>query len=207
MTIQGTEEWLAERVGFATASRFKDIMATIKTGEAAARRNYRAQLVVERLTGKQQDSFQNDAMRHGTETEPDARIAYEATTGKLVGEVGFIKHNIISAGCSPDGLIGEDGGLEIKCPYQTAIHIETLLTGMPSEHIAQIQGAMWITGRKWWDFVSFDPRLPEHLQLRIERIERDASFIAKLESQVEIFLREVNENVRALQSLQPAQAA
>jgi len=162
---QGSIEWFQERAGKATASRFKDIIATIKSGEAAVRRNYKAQLVVERLTGVAQETYTNAAMQYGTETEPLARIAYEFRTDNKVSEVGFIQHKELLAGCSPDGLIGTDGGVEIKCPFQSAVHIETLLNGMPKEHMAQIQGTLWITGRSWWDFVSFDPRLPAHLQL------------------------------------------
>lgn len=196
--IQGSQEWLAARAGKATASRFKDVLATIKSGEAADRRNYRAQLVVERLTGQPASSFQNEAMRWGTENEPFARIAYEAQTGVIVIEHGFIDHPALVAGVSPDGLIGEDGGIEIKCPFQSAVHIETLQAGMPSGHMAQVQGAMWITDRKWWDFVSYDPRMPESLQLYVERIQRDDKFIEKLEKEVTAFLAEVDQTVNEL---------
>lgn len=198
---QGSIEWFQERAGKATASRFKDIIATIKSGEAAVRRNYKAQLVVERLTGVAQETYTNAAMQYGTETEPLARIAYEFRTDNKVSEVGFIQHKELLAGCSPDGLIGTDGGVEIKCPFQSAVHIETLLNGMPKEHMAQIQGTLWITGRSWWDFVSFDPRLPAHLQLYIKRVERDSEYIENLEAEILEFLDEVSETVKRLEAL------
>lgn len=195
---QQTDEWFAKRLGKATASKFKDVMATIKAGEAATRRNYRVQLVVERLTGKKEDSYTNAAMTWGNETEPLARIAYECRTGLFVEQVDFVDHPHLMAGASPDGLIGDDGGLEIKCPHQSAVHVETIQSGMPSEHMAQVQGAMWITGRKWWDFVSYDPRMPEHLQLYVQRIERDDKYIAELEAKVTAFLCEVESTIKQL---------
>lgn len=189
--IQGSPEWFAARCGRATASRFADVLAKIKSGEAAGRRNYKAQLVCERMTGVPSESFESTAMRWGTEVEPLARIAYEAETGNLVEQVGFIPHNELMAGVSPDGLIEIDGGLEIKCP-NTATHIDTLLKGMSPDHIPQIQGCMWISGRQWIDFVSFDPRLPEGLQLYVQRIERDETFIKTLAADVKVFLTEVD---------------
>ncbi len=191
MDAQGSVEWFQARCGKVTASRFKDVLAKIKSGEAAVRKNYKAQLVVERLTNTAQETYTNAAMQYGTETEPQARAAYEFKTDNIVTEIGFIPHAELLAGCSPDGLIAEDGGVEIKCPFQSAVHIETLLNGVPSEHIAQIQGSMWITGRQWWDFVSYDGRMPAHLQLYIKRIERDGKYIADLEAEVIAFLKEV----------------
>lgn len=201
MDAQGTIEWFQARCGKATASRFKDIIATIKSGEAAVRKNYKAQLVVERLTGLAQETYTNAAMQYGTETEPQARAAYEFKTDNVVEEVGFIQHAELLAGCSPDGLIGIDGGTEIKCPYQSAVHIETLLNGMPPEHMAQIQGSMWITGRKWWDFVCYDGRLPPSLQLYVKRIERDEKYILDLETEVVKFLDEVSGLVNKLEAI------
>jgi len=198
---QGTPEWLAARAGIATASRFGDVLATIKSGEASVRRNYRARLIVERLTGRVVPTYTNFAMQQGTEREPFARAAYEARTGALVQEVGFCRHDSIEAGGSPDGLIDEDGGLEIKCP-ELATHLEYLrLKAEPPEYTPQIQGCMWITGRRWWDFVSFNPDFPESLQLVIRRVHRNESYIADLAAAVKRFMDEVRADeaeVRAL---------
>lgn len=203
--IQGTAEWLAERAGHATASCFKDVLAKIKSGEAATRRNYRMRLVTERLIGGPVPSYQNAAMQWGTEQEPSARMAYEAQTGQLVEEVGFIKHPKIAwCGVSPDGLIGEDGGAEFKCPYESTIHVNTIDSGIPSEHIAQVQGSLWITGRRWWDFVSFDPRMPGKLKIYVQRIERDEEYIKSLEIEVIKFLLEVEAKHRSLIELAEA---
>jgi hypothetical protein len=140
-------------------------------------------------------------MQWGTEQEPAARAAYERVTGTSVEETGFVAHDTLLAGCSPDGLVDWDGLIEIKCPYNSANHIETLLRGMPDEHIPQVQGQMWITGRQWCDFVSFDPRMPEPLQLHIQRINRDPGFIADLEARITIFLQQVGIQVEALRRL------
>lgn len=201
--MQGSPEWFAARCGRATASCFADVLATIKSGEAAARRNYKAQLVCERLTGIVAESYTNTAMQWGTDNEPLARSAYEALSGNLVEQVAFITHPELMAGASPDGLIDKDGGLEIKCP-NTASHIDALLKGMPFDHQAQIQGCMWLTGRQWWDFVSFDPRLPERLQLYVQRIPRDETYITKLALAVSLFLGEVDELIVQLENKQLA---
>jgi hypothetical protein len=190
---QGSVEWLAERAGCATASRFKDVLAKIKTGEAADRRKYRVQIVTERLTGAPVETYTNTAMQHGTDTEPFARMAYEGRTGAFVDEVGFLKHpELVWCGGSPDGLIGDDGIIEIKCPYTSTVHVDTLQSGMPSEHKAQCQGLLWITGRQWVDFVSFDPRMPEHLRVYVQRIARDEKYIETLAAEVCNFLGEVD---------------
>lgn len=194
---QGSPEWLAQRAGHVTASRFKDVLAKIKTGESASRRNYRLQLVTERLTGRPCDTYTNAAMEWGTATEPFARAAYESARTLMVDETGFILHPEVKwVGASPDGLIGKDGGCEIKCPAQSTVHVETLECGMPPEHRAQVQGTLWVTGRKWWDFISYDPRLPAHLQLYVERVERDEAYIKTLAEEVAKFLAEV-EQMRA----------
>lgn len=188
---QRTPEWFAARLGRATGSCFADILAKTKAGESASRRNYRAKLVCERLTGRAEEGFTNAAMAWGTEHEPLARTAYEAETGLMVQEVGFIQHPEMMAGVSPDGLVGDSGLVEIKCP-NTATHIDTLLAGMPSGHIAQVQGQMWICGCEWCDFVSFDPRMPDELQLYVQRIYRDEEYIKTLADEVERFLSEVD---------------
>lgn len=196
---QGTEAWLAERAGHATASRFSDVLARIKSGEAEGRRRYRIQLVTERLTGNVAQGYQNAAMVWGTQTEPEARMAYEAFSGVIVQETGFIKHPGVEwCGASPDGLIGDDGMLELKCPESTT-HLEWMEAGKaPTRHIAQIQGQMWVTGRKWVDFASYDPRFPEGLQLFVVRVKRDDDYLAALEAEVLDFLAVVDEMVTRL---------
>jgi putative phage-type endonuclease len=199
---QRDADWYAARVGKATASRFRDATAYLRSGDPAqAQRDYRTELVVERLTQQPIQRFQTAAMTWGTEQEPAARTAYERTTGTSVEETGFVAHDTLLAGCSPDGLVDWDGLIEIKCPYNSAVHIETLLRGMPAEHIPQIQGQLWITGRQWCDFVSFDPRMPAELQLHVQRIQRDPSFIADLEARITIFLQQVGTQVEALRRL------
>jgi putative phage-type endonuclease len=199
---QRDDDWYAARCGKATASRFKDAMATLKNGQPAqAQRDYLTELVVERLTGQPVQKFTTAAMLWGTEQEAAARAAYEQITGTEVEETGFIAHDTLYAGCSPDGLVDWDGLIEIKCPYNSAVHIETLLGGMPTEHMPQVQGQMWITGREWCDFVSYDPRMPAELQLHVQRIQRDPSFIADLEARITSFLQQVGTQVEALRRL------
>ena len=173
-------------------------MAKIKTGESASRKNYRAELVVQRLTGLPSESFTNAAMEWGTATEPMARIAYEIEKEVLVEQVGFIEHPTIAMfGCSPDGL-AHDGMIEIKCP-NSATHIEYLTDNKaPAKYINQMQCQMAVTGRKWCDFVSFDPRLPEDLQLFVVRVERDQKYIDSMEVEVVEFLTEVEGMVNQL---------
>ena len=130
--IQGSPEWLQARLGHVTASRFKDVLAKVKSGEAASRRNYRVELAVQRLTGQIAESYTNGAMQWGTQTEPDARDAYAFATDSQVEQCGFLHHPDLEwVGCSVDGLVGEDGGIEIKCPFQSAVHVDTLLGGVP----------------------------------------------------------------------------
>lgn len=197
--IQGSEEWFASRMGKVTASKIKDVIAKIKTGEAAARRDYRIQLVTERLTGQREQGYTSPDMQWGTDTEPQARAAYEAETGNLVAEVGMIDHPTIGmTGASPDGLVGAEGMLEIKCP-KTATHLQTLMDGkVPSQYIPQMQWQMACTGRQWVDFVSFDPRLPAEYQLYIKRVERDDALIAEYEAAVIQFLAEVDATIEGL---------
>lgn len=207
---QRTAAWLYERVGHCTASRFNDVIAKTKAGKpTAARETYLMELVVERITGQPQDHFASAAMQWGEEQEQPSRMAYEAATGAMVEEVGFIKHPTLTfVGGSPDGLIGQDGGWESKSPYNTANHLYTLLDGMSEEHMAQIQGLLWITGRKWWDFQSYDPRLPEPLCRYVKRIERDDKFIIALEAEVIAFIAEVAAIVNRLRpdaALSPGQ--
>ena len=190
---QRTEEWFSARLGKVTASRVADVLAKIKSGESASRKNYKMELVVQRLTGKAGESFTNAAMEWGTEQEPFARMAYEAHTGTFVKEEGFVDHPTIEGfGCSPDGVVGE-GLIEIKCG-NTATHVDWILDGKaPSKHIPQMMAQMSCTGAKFCDFVSFDPRIPNDLQLFIIRVERDDEYIAEMEKEVKLFLEEVDD--------------
>ncbi len=199
---QGSPEWFAARCGKVTASRVGDIIARTKTGPSASRANYMAQLIAERLTGTVAESYTNAAMEWGSAMEPDARTAYEWVCGASVALVGFVPHpRIDMAGASPDGYVGDRGLLEIKCP-NTATHIETLVgKSVPSKYLPQMQWQMACTGREWVDFASFDPRMPENMQLFVERVKRDDAAIAELEREVEGFLFEVNAAVNTLTRL------
>lgn len=199
---QRSEEWFAARLGKVTASRVADVIAKTKTGYSASRENYMAQLVVERLTNTQAESFTNAAMQWGTDQEPFARAAYEVQQNVLVDETGLVDHPTIEmAGASPDGLVGEDGLVEIKCP-NTATHIDTLLTQtVPGKYITQMQFQMACTGRQWCDFVSFDPRMPTKAQLFVKRVYRDDGFIKEMESEITKFLAEVTAKVEQLNKL------
>ena len=188
---QRSPAWFEGRLGQATTSRFSDIMARTRSGYGASRKNYAAELVVERLTGTQAENYSSVAMQWGTDNEPVARLQYMLASGNDVDETGFWIHDDLMAGASPDGLIGEDGLLEIKCP-NTATHLDTLIKkSLPRQYQAQVQGQMWITGRKWCDFVSFDPRLTGNAQMFTIRVERDEIYIAELQEEVETFLEEV----------------
>ena len=198
---QRTDEWFAARLGKVTASRVADVIAKTAKGYSASRDNYMAQLVCERLTGKPTEGFSNAAMEWGTAQEPNARAAYSAKTGELVEEVGFIQHPTIgNAGASPDGVVGV-GLVEIKCP-NTATHLEYVLEGKPpSKYITQMQWQMACTKAEWCDFVSYDPRLPEHLQLLVVRIPRDTGYIQMLEDEVKTFLMELEAKLAKLQGV------
>lgn len=199
---QRSPEWFAARLGRVTASRVADVVAKTKSGYSASRANYMAELVCERLTGMQGESFSSAAMVWGTNTEPLARSAYESRMAELVEETGFVLHPTITmAGASPDGLIGNDGLVEIKCP-NTSTHIDTLLSdGAPSKYMTQMQWQMACTGRKWCDFVSFDPRMPEEMQLYIFRVERNDDVITELEREVEKFLSELEDKITQLNNV------
>ena len=199
---QRTTEWHTARLGKVTASRVADVIAKTAKGYGASRANLMADLIVERLTGQPASTFTNAHMEWGTEQEPHARAAYSARTGELVEEVGFIDHpRIANSGASPDGFVGDEGLVEFKCPA-TATHLDTLLAGeVPSKHIPQLQWQMACTGRKWCDFASYDPRLPEHLRMFVKRVERDDAYIKMLETEVTKFLAELEEKLTQLQEL------
>ncbi len=199
-TVQLSEAWFAARRGKVTASRVGDVIAMTKSGWGAGRAGYMAELITEILTGKTFERFQSEAMGWGVEKEPDARNAYMFFRDVEVLPAEFILHPRISeSGASPDGLIGDDGLLEIKCP-QTSTHIETLLNNTcSSRYITQMQWQMACTGRKWCDFASFDPRMPAHMQLFVRRFERNPKEIDQLEKDVVQFLKEMHAKIAALQ--------
>jgi putative phage-type endonuclease len=201
MLEQRTDEWFAARLGKVTASRVADVMAKTKTGYSATRANYHAQLVAERLTGTAADSFSNAAMQWGTDTEPQARAMYSFKHGIDVTETGFHDHPAIAmSGASPDGLAGDTGLVEIKCP-NTATHIATLRGGtIDRKYILQMHWQMACTGREWCDFVSFDPRLPLEMQLFVQRVPLDAALLSEIETEVTAFLSEVDEAVADLRT-------
>ncbi|WP_426126262.1 lambda exonuclease family protein [Pararhizobium sp. PWRC1-1] len=206
--VQGSPEWLALRAGKVTASRVADVIAKTKTGVSASRAKYAGELIAERLTGQPAERFTNGAMAWGTEKEPDARKAYEFYRDTDVAEVAFVLHpTIADSGASPDGLVDVEGLLEIKCP-ETHTHIETLLNkAVPSKYVTQMMWQMACTGRKWCDFVSFDPRLPESMQFFCQRVYRDETVIAELECEVVVFINEVRGKVAKLRRLyEPAEA-
>lgn len=196
---QRTDSWFAARAGKVTASAIYKVMARTKTGWGADRANYMAQLVSERLTGRPADSFSNSAMQWGIDTEPHARAMYELETGQGVVECGFFDHpEIAMSGASPDGLIGKNGLIEIKCP-NTATHIATLRGAeIEGKYIKQMQWQMACTGTDWCDFVSFDPRLPDEMQMHVRRIERDDEMLREIGEHVTEFLAEVDATVADL---------
>ncbi len=199
--MQGTSEWKRQRLGKVTASRMADVMAKTKSGWGASRANYKAELVLERLTNEHRDIFQTAAMLHGIQTEPLARDAYQQERLCTVEEVGFVDHPTIAmTGASPDGLVGDDGLVEIKCP-QPAGHLETLLgQSAPEKYRLQMAWQMACTGRAYCDFVSYCPMMPEPMQLFVQRIERDDALIAELEREVAAFLAEVAGSENLLRS-------
>lgn len=200
---QRTPEWFAKRLGLVTASRIADVMAKVKTGTAASRSGYMTQLVTERLTGQPTEGYQSAAMEWGIEQEGAARAAYEARTGVLVDEVDFVRHPTLEAGASPDGLVGEDGCgcIEIKCP-NTATMLEYIEDrSVPRKYLLQIQWQLACTGRNWCDFVAYDPRLPEHLQLLVIRVPRDEEVIEQIAAEVGRFVTELRDRVEHLREL------
>lgn len=198
---QGSPEWLQARVGLVTASRVADVVAKTKTGVSASRAAYLGELIAERLTGASAASdYTNDDMRRGTELEPHARFAYEMKTEQIVETVGLVLHPTLQAGASPDGLVA-DGLIEIKCP-RTHVHIEYLLAGKPpAKYLPQMAWQCICTGRAWCDFVSYDPRMPEALQLFVVRYTPPMEYLRELEAEVSAFLEEVDAKVEALRRL------
>lgn len=206
---QGTPEWKAARLGKLTASRVADATDLLKTGKPGAKRvTYLGELIAERLTGLVVEKYQNDLMRWGTQQEPEARAMYEFFHGAEVAQIAFVEHPCIAmAGASPDGLVGAEGLVEIKCP-STSTHIDTLLAqAIPEEYVKQIDWQMACTGRQWCDFVSYDPRLPPHMAMFVSRRVRDETVIAALEADARAFLAEIDMKVDALNALYAQKAA
>ena len=200
MIVQGSDEWRQARLGKLTASRVADALARTKSGWGASRKTYRTQLVLERRTGIAAEGYTNRAMQWGTDTEPRARAVYALETLEDVVEVGFVDHPTIPmSGCSPDGLVGADGLVELKCP-ESHTHLEYILgiEPIPAKYLAQMQWQMACTGRKWCDYVSFDPRMRDDEQYEVERIMRNDAIIEEMEKQVREFLAEVDEHMRML---------
>jgi putative phage-type endonuclease len=191
--IQHSTEWHEARRGKVTASRICGVIKKLKGGDySTARANYMMELLAERLGGAVAEPFQSHEMRWGSEQEADAFAAYEWRRDADVQPAGFVDHPRLAAGASPDGLVGDDGLIEIKCP-NTVQHIETLLSGRPPEkYAAQMMWHMACSGREWCDFVSFDPRLPDAMRLFVRRVHRDAECIAALEEEVAMFLAELD---------------
>lgn len=207
MSEQQTEQWFTDRLGKVTASRLADVLAKTKTGYSASRADYMTQLVLERITKTRAESYSNAAMEWGVTQEPFARAAYEAHTGQMVEEVGFIQHpDIEDAGASPDGLVGDDGMVEIKCPSSSTalecwlIHAQG---GNPvdAKYYAQMQWQMRCANRSWCDYVVFDPRMPAKAQLFVFRVQRNAEFLKIAEDEVITFLTEVDIKVAALKQI------
>ncbi len=200
--LQGTPEWHQLRCGIYTASAAKAMLATVKNGEAASRRDLRTRLAVERLTNHiDADTFENEDILRGQRLEPVARRAYEALTGSLVDQVGFIRLADAPVGFSPDGLIGDDGGLELKAP-RSARHFGYLRGGgIPTEHRAQLLHSLYVSGRDWWDFASYDELMPNGLKLFVCRLQRDDAEIADYHAKVVAFLVEIDAEVAEVQKL------
>ena len=195
----GTEEWHQLRLGKVTASRVADILAKTKSGASASRGNYLIELALQRVTKTIEESYSNSAMEWGVATEPQARVAYEVSTGNFVDQIAFVNHPTIEGfGCSPDGLVGE-GLIEIKCPNSATHWSYIKANEPPQKYIIQMQAQMAVTGAKWCDFVSFDHRMPERSQLLIIRVNRDNEFIADMEKEIKQFLSEVEAEVNLME--------
>lgn len=202
---QGSQEWIDARLGKATGSRVADVVAKTKNGWGASRANYASELIIERLTGMPVERYRSIAMENGTEREPEARDLYAFTRDTEVTEVGFIDHpKIRMAGASPDGHVGADGSIEIKCPMP-ATHLATLLGGgIDQKYQLQMQFQMATTGRRWCDFISYCPLFPDRMQMFVQRVKRDQETIDYLEREIVVFLNEIDAKIAALAKQYPA---
>lgn len=197
---QGSEAWHQLRLGKVTASRVADLLAKTKTGPSASRGNYLIELALQRVTKTIEESYTNAAMEWGTQTEPQARVAYEVKTGNFVDQVAFIDHPTIAGfGCSPDGIVDVDGLIEIKCPNSATHWSYIKANEPPNKYFIQMQAQMSVTGAKWCDFVSFDPRMPERSQLLVVRVMRDPEYILYMEAEISTFLKEVEKEVQLME--------
>lgn len=197
---QGSEAWHQLRMGKVTASRVADLLAKTKTGPSASRGNYLIELALQRVTKTIEESYTNAAMEWGTQTEPQARVAYEVKTGNFVDQVAFIDHPTIAGfGCSPDGIVAADGLIEIKCPNSATHWSYIKANEPPNKYFIQMQAQMAVTGAKWCDFVSFDPRMPERSQLLVVRVMRDPEYILYMEAEISTFLKEVEKEVQLME--------
>ena len=199
---QGTDEWLKARLGWTTGSRIVDIMPGVKGKYLASRKNYMAEKVIEILTDESPEHFVSEAMQWGTDTEPLARSAYEAITGNFVDEDGFVPHPTIpKLGASPDGIVNPDGCIEIKCP-NSANHLSTILGSLiKRDYIFQMQCEMMCLDKQWCDFISYDPRMPDNLQIFIQRIPRDEVMITEIEMEVKKFQGELQEMLAKIKEI------
>lgn len=199
---QRSKEWFDARLGRVTASMISDVMAKTKSGYSASRENYMSEKICEILTGRHIESYTSKEMQWGTDTEPLAIEEYENRTFSIVEKAGFIVHpEIEKSGASPDGLIGENGLIEVKCP-NTSTHINFLLDKkIPSKYQLQMQFQLTCTHRDWCDFVSFDPRLPDDMKILIIRVFRDEKKIQEIEFEVKKFLDEMHKKIENLKKI------
>ena len=200
---QRTDEWFEARLGMVTASRISEVVGKTSSGSySSSRANYMTDLILEKLTGKQVEKFSSQAMEWGTEKENDALNVYGFHSSNNVNLCGFIRHNEIEgAGASPDGLVGEEGLVEIKCP-NSATHLKTLLNGkIAKKYLLQMQFQMACTGRKWCDFVSYDPRFEGNMTIFIKKVDRDDKLIDGLNKEVLLFINEMDEKIKKLKEL------
>ncbi len=189
--IQGSDEWFMAKLGKVSASHFSDVLC-----KGSGRKTYMYRLLGERLSGEPYESYSNKTMERGEEVEGQARVYYEQLNNLTVSQVGFVELNE-NIGCSPDGLIGDSGGIEIKCPYPSTHARYIIENKLPACYRPQVQGNLWVTGREWWDFVSFDPRVKDRPFWCI-RIERDEKYINVLKEGVNVFVEELKELVNQI---------
>lgn len=209
MIEQRTDEWHKQRAGRITGSRFADAMAMDKRNplkSTESRNKYLREIVAEIISGEPPAEIDSRPLAWGRDAEPIARSEYEDETGNIVKDAGFTLHPQYDfVGASPDGLVGADGIIEIKCPYSREVHVRTMLEGdMPSEHMAQVQGVMWVTGRQWCDFISYRPDFPEEARMFVKRIERDDAYIADMEQKLLRFWEEVQAAVAKIKQRKSA---